>query len=102
MRIEWTENAVKDLESIYNYIASDSEIYASGFVDKIIDSAERLKNMPEIGRVVYEADDTNVREIIFQNFRIIYKIKPQVVQIIAIIRGSRDLSSFSIKPWEIV
>jgi toxin ParE1/3/4 len=102
MRIEWTENAVKDLESIYNYIATDSETYASGFVEKIIVSVEKLGNMPEIGRVVNEADDLNVREIIFQNFRIIYRIKSQIVQIIAIIRGSRDLSSLAIKPWEIV
>ena len=71
------------------------------FVEKIIEAVEKLKDFPEIGRIVDEADNPNVRELIFQNFRIIYRIVNEVVQILAIIRGSRDMSSLKSKPWEI-
>lgn len=36
MKIFWTTSAIKDLESIYNYISTDSELYATDFVEKIV------------------------------------------------------------------
>jgi toxin ParE1/3/4 len=36
MKLQWTLPAVDDLENIRNYIARDSELYAAGFVEKII------------------------------------------------------------------
>lgn len=101
MEIEWTEPAVKDLDAIYAYISTDSEFYASSFVEKIIEAVGKLKDFPEIGRIVSEADNPNVRELIFQNFRIIYRIINENVQILTVIRGSRDMSSLKSKPWEI-
>jgi len=42
MKIVWTEPAVKDLRELHAYIARDSEMYASGFVERIVLAAERL------------------------------------------------------------
>lgn len=36
MKIVWTEPAVEDLRELHAYIARDSEMYASGFVERII------------------------------------------------------------------
>lgn len=36
MKIVWTEPAVEDLHELHAYIARDSEMYASGFVERII------------------------------------------------------------------
>ena len=41
MRIVWTEPAVEDLRELHAYIARDSETYASGFVERIIVTADR-------------------------------------------------------------
>lgn len=35
MKIEWTEPAVSDLESIRDFIAKDSNFYAERFIMKI-------------------------------------------------------------------
>jgi toxin ParE1/3/4 len=102
MKIRWTVPAVDDLESIRNYIARDSKLYASSFIEKILNIIDSLEKLPEIGRKVPEADDPDVREIIFQNYRIIYRILHETVQIIAVIRGSRDLAKWPLKPWEII
>jgi plasmid stabilization system protein ParE len=56
MKIVWTEPAVKDLRELHSYIARDSEMYASGFVERIILAAERLVSHPKLGRVVSETD----------------------------------------------
>ena len=61
-----------------------------------------LENYPEIGHKVPEANDPNIRELIFQNYRIMYRMHHEVVQIIAVIRGSRDINKWPLKPWEII
>lgn len=101
MIVLWTVPAVEDLESIRDYIARDSDLYASRFVEKIVDAVERLTGFPEMGRVVPEAGDSKIREMIFQNFRIMYRVHNESVQIVAIIRGSRDIGRWPLKPWEI-
>jgi toxin ParE1/3/4 len=101
MKVQWTVPAVDDLGSIRDYIARDSDFYAARFVEKILDTVELLMDFPEMGRVVPEADDINVREILFQNFRIMYRIQRESVHVVAIIRGSRDIGKWPLKPWEI-
>jgi plasmid stabilization system protein ParE len=47
--------AVDDLQAIRDYIARDSEYYASGFIEKILMNVEILNDFPELGRAVPEA-----------------------------------------------
>ncbi|MBD3419347.1 MAG: type II toxin-antitoxin system RelE/ParE family toxin [Chitinivibrionales bacterium] len=101
MKIQWTIPAVNDLESIRDYIARDSELYAASFIEKILGIVDLLNDSPEIGRIVPEANDRAIREMIFQNYRIMYRLHSNSVQIIAIIRGSRDIARWPLKPWEV-
>ena len=74
MIIEWTEPAITDLGSIREYIGRDSEYYAARFIGRIIEIVERLEFFPEMGRRVPEAaEEENVRELLFQNYRIMYR-----------------------------
>lgn len=62
MKILWTEPAIEDLRNLHSYIAKDSEVYASSFVERIILAVEKLTNFPRLGRVVPEAERETVRE----------------------------------------
>lgn len=100
MRVNWTEPALEDLEAIKAYIAKDSSFYARQFIERIFDAATKLKTFPEIGRRVPEAGErADVRELIFQGYRIIYLIQPENITIITVIHGSRDLAGMEDKPW---
>ena len=101
MKLEWTEPAVLDLESIRDYIAKDSAHYAAQFVARIIEAAETLPNHPRIGRAVPEAEDEVIRELLFQNYRIIYRTEPDRILILTVIHGGRDLSQLEHKPWDV-
>lgn len=101
MNIRWSEIAEADLYDIYDYIARDVPYYAEQFIDKLIESTNRLEVHPEIGRLVPEADGrSNVRELIFQGYRIIYTIQGEQLHILTVIHGSRDLAGQDNKPWE--
>ena len=100
MKIVWTKPAIADLESIREYIARDSEYYAKRFIEKIIKSVEKLEKFPKIGRRVPETAEAYIRELLFYNYRIIYKIEGKRVAILTIVHGGRDISSKEHKPWE--
>jgi addiction module RelE/StbE family toxin len=89
----WSTPARNDLKQIYDYIAKDSKYYATNVVEKIITKAENLNEFPEIGRVVPEIGDDNVRELVIYSYRLIYEVVPDNVQILAIIHGKRNFSS---------
>ena len=102
MNILWTEPAVFDLESIKEYIARDSEYYASEFIGRIIDTVEKLSLLPNRGRKVPELDDESIREVIFNNYRIVYRIeKSDSILILGVIHAARDLGNIDIRPWEV-
>jgi plasmid stabilization system protein ParE len=102
MKLEWTEPAVFDLENIRDYIEKDSAYYAERFVARIIEAAETLPNHPRLGRAVPEAEDEAIRELLFQNYRIIYHAEPHRILILTVIHGGRDLSRMEPKPWDVL
>jgi len=55
--------------------ARDSAVYALAFVERILAAAERVVEFPRSGRPVPEADDTTIRAVLCQSFRIIYRIR---------------------------
>ena len=75
MKIEWTEPAVLDLESVRDYIRIGSEYFAARFVERILEAVENLAEFPEMGRSVPEADQENIRELVFHNYRIMYRVE---------------------------
>jgi len=89
VRIIWSPDAADDLESICEYIAEDSDYYARVFAHGVIKAIERLIIFPESGRVVPEYDQKDIREIIFQNYRIVYRVKSDTIEIVAITHGAR-------------
>ncbi len=102
MQIRWTEPALEDMEGIQDYIAKDSGFYARQFIERIFDVTKNLEIFPDLGREVPEAEERDdVRELIFQGYRIIYLRQTGFVYIVAVIHGSRDLSGMENKPWDV-
>ena len=101
MKILWTEPAIEDLRSLHSYIAKDSVDYASSFVERIILSVDKLVDFPRIGRMVPEADQETIRELLYHNYRIIYRIKNELIEILTVVHGRQDLGSFKPAPWNV-
>lgn len=76
MKVDWADPAVLDVRAIKTYIAKDSAVYASRFAERIIEAAESLERLPLRGPMVPEAGDERVRELLFGNYRIIYRVEP--------------------------
>jgi len=95
IKIRWSINAVKNLEQIADYISQNSPLYAPVFIQKIIDSTDKLVLFPEAGRVVPEYDNQFIRELLFHNYRIIYRINGNQIDISDVFHSTRiiDISN---------
>lgn len=101
-KVVWTDNASNNLQAIYEYIAKDSTIYAERFVRSLVKATAKLESMPTCGRIVPEFNDSSLREVIFQNYRIVYSIRPHdMVPILAVLHAARDFTQVFVSEWEI-
>jgi len=87
--IRWTEKSEKNLQDIHDYIGKDSTFYAREFIKNLIKKTLSLKSSPKLGRIVPEFNQENLREIIYKNYRIVYKIiSSEYIDIISVSHGS--------------
>ena len=89
--VRWTPQAADDLEAITNFIAADSPQYATLFAMDVLVAVERLANFPNSGRVVPELKDPAIREILFGSYRIVYRVKGDLVEVLTVYHGARLL-----------
>jgi len=89
MRVCWTENAIDHLTNIYEYITFNSPTYGRRMIDKITRRTEQISEHALSGRKVPEYNAEDIREVIEKPYRIIYRIKPGQIDIIAVIHGAR-------------
>ena len=90
----WTKNAEYDLETIIEYIKTDSVKIAKDIFFEIKDQCNNLSIFPASRRVVPELQQIGVlkyRELIFKRWRIIYKIENEKVYILIVVDSSRDI-----------
>ena len=91
MKIIWSPLALERVNEIADYIAEDDAKTARRFLIDIFGAAERLESFPNSGRVVPEVKRPNVREIIFGNYRVIYRVERKRVSILTVRHGKQRL-----------
>jgi plasmid stabilization system protein ParE len=83
-----------DLEAVCLFIARDAPQYAQLFATRVFRATDRLEDFPQMGRIVPEIDRHDIREVIVQSYRIIYRLLPDEVEILTVHHGARPLERF--------
>ncbi len=89
MKVYWTESAEAHLDAIYGYIAQDSKTYARRTVDRMTKRSQQIGAFPLSGRRVPEYDVDQIREVFCGPYRLIHHIKPDGVDIVAVLQGAQ-------------
>ena len=87
--ITWTTQSLDDIEAISQFISKDSIYYSHLFVKSIFKKVNILETFPESGSTVPELGSENIREIFHGNYRIIYRTKRHLVEILTIHHGAQ-------------
>jgi len=84
MRIIWSPLAVERISEIAEYISQNNLDASTKWVDDIFTKIEQLNNFPESGRIVPEMNRNNIRELIYKNYRIVYRIESEQISILTV------------------
>jgi toxin ParE1/3/4 len=63
--------------------------YAVLLAERLIAAVEQIGQFPESGRVVPEIGEETLRDIVHGNYRIVYRLGSEAVEIIAVHHGAR-------------
>jgi toxin ParE1/3/4 len=92
VKIVWTKISIVDLKEIFDYIAEDSDRFATLTINKIYQRVQMISDNLYLGRIVPEFSEKLTRELIEGNYRIIYRIKSETqVDILRVYHSARLL-----------
>ena len=91
-RVIWAPSALKDVDSIAEFIARDSVDRSALFTTRLFEATGRLQKFPLSGRVIPEIGNQSCREIIYGAYRIMYRLENDDVWITGVVHGARNWS----------
>jgi addiction module RelE/StbE family toxin len=91
--VHWTDTALGQLQDIHDYIARNSPQYALRVVDRLTRRSQQIGEFPLSGRVVREFEFPQVREVLEGSYRIIYHIKADEIDVVAVIHAASEILS---------
>ena len=91
MKILWSPLAVDRVSEIAEYIAQDNPVAAESWINTVFKKVEELKAFPESGRIVPETGNKTIRELVYGNYRIIYRIEEKRLSVLTVRHGKQML-----------
>lgn len=91
MKVIWTPRAQRRLKEHYDRIAEDQPGNAWRWVARVFAREEQISAHPHSGRQVPEFQRDDIREIFEGDYRIIYRIKSEQVDVLTVRHGARLL-----------
>ena len=92
MRLIWTQEALEKLIEIEAFIATDNPERAKTFIDELIEYTEQnLPDKPLLGRMVPETANPEIRELLYRKYRLVYRVRPKIIEILTVFEGHRLL-----------
>lgn len=71
--------------------SQDSKTYALRIVDRVTKRSNQIGMFPLSGRQVPEYDVDQIREVFFGPYRILYRIKADQVDVLAVVHGAMNV-----------
>lgn len=90
-RVAWTDSAVLSLDSNISFVAQESRDNALRLLERVLAAADSLGILAERGSVVPEYDDPEVRQLLVDPFRLLYRVGEADVFILGVLHQRQDL-----------
>jgi toxin ParE1/3/4 len=91
VKVLWTSESLRKLDEIERFIAQNNPERASAFIDQLLEKGDLIGSFPDVGRVVPELARSEIREILFGNYRVVYRRTPAHIEILTVFEGHRSL-----------
>ena len=89
MRVRFTPSARAQFLSALNYIRRDNPQAANNFRERAETVLRRLEEFPDSERIVLEFPELPYREVVIPPYRFFYRVKGEIVWIVAVWHGAQ-------------
>lgn len=94
MTIIWSPTARSKTKDILEYISKDNPTSALTLIDQIEEKVEKLRQNPEMGRILPETNTQSIREIVIhKNYGVIYEVFQDSIKILTVRHFRQHFSS---------
>jgi plasmid stabilization system protein ParE len=90
MKLEWTNEALLDMERLYEFLVLENKRAATQIVQSLITAPTRLLEQPRIGIKLKEFEPLEVRRIIAGHYELRYEIKENSIYLLRIWHTKED------------
>jgi toxin ParE1/3/4 len=91
VKVAWTDQALSRLEAIREYVAQDSPTAARRLVTSLVERGDSLSRLSGRGRLLPGHEASGVREVLDGNYRIVYRVRADAVEILTVFERHRLL-----------
>jgi toxin ParE1/3/4 len=98
MKLVWSPLAVERALEAKAYIAADNPRAADKWASGLVNAVSRLKRHPKLGPVVPEVGLEEYRQIVYGNYRVVYRISAGTIFILTVRHFSRLLDPEELEP----
>lgn len=98
MRVVWAPRAIARAAEIAGYIAADRPAAAERWVRDLFARVGALRQQPRRGRKVPELGRDDVREVLFGEYRVIYRLDPKRLVVLTVRHGRRRWDPSEVEP----
>jgi toxin ParE1/3/4 len=99
LKVVFSRNAERDLESIGDWIAQDNPTRAVSFVAELVKSCKSIGRTPRRFPLVDRSRDLRLRRRVYGDYLIFYDVGTTSVEILHVLHGARDYAQI-IFPYE--
>jgi plasmid stabilization system protein ParE len=92
MKVVWSEEAASALAALEMRLARRySPEKAARIVEQLVRRVDRLEDHPQLGRVVPEYREWQLRELVDRWNRVLYRLRPDVIEVVTIVPARMPL-----------
>ena len=89
MKVRWSARAIERALEASAFIAADDPRAAEKWTRGLLDAVAKLKRHPKLGRIVPEIRQEQYRELIYRNYRVVYRVSASLISILTVRHYSR-------------
>jgi plasmid stabilization system protein ParE len=83
--------------AIAEYISTSSPVYAEQFLERVVHRVHQARVFPDSGRMVPEFGDPTLRELLEWPYRLIYRVRDDAIEVLAVLHGRRELRATELR-----
>ena len=92
--IRWSEESLRWLRDIHDYIAADNPDAAQKVVSGIYDKSRVLCRFPQIGYKYRTEPEGEIRILLYGHYRIAYLLRSSSIDILGVFHGALDIDRY--------